>query len=278
MPTYSSYDDVQLAYDLVGEGPPLVVIPGGPAGDPAYLGDLEPLAQATSRRLVVVHARGAGRSDVAVDPASYAVDRIAEDVRMLTDHLGLVNVELLAHSAGTSVAMLFAAAHPERVARLLLVSPSLRALGYELSDDEWEASAVRRSDEPWYALARAGWTSDEPTPEEETAANAFSYGRWDDAAQTHAATYGEPQNGEAARAFYPGGHDVERTLAALRSLEAPVRILLGGIDLLPTPAMADELAGVFRDATVTVQDDAGHFPWVDDQATFVRLVARLVVD
>jgi hypothetical protein len=44
VPTYLSYDRAELAYQEYGAGLPLLVVPGGPARDAAYLGDLGGLA------------------------------------------------------------------------------------------------------------------------------------------------------------------------------------------------------------------------------------------
>uniref|UniRef100_UPI003FA6DF86 alpha/beta fold hydrolase n=1 Tax=Streptomyces sp. IBSBF 3010 TaxID=2903526 RepID=UPI003FA6DF86 len=44
MPTFHSYDGTELAYHLVGEGTPLICLPGGPMRASAYLGTLGGLA------------------------------------------------------------------------------------------------------------------------------------------------------------------------------------------------------------------------------------------
>ena len=44
VPTYLSYDRAELAYAEQGAGLPLLVVPGGPARDATYLGDLGGLA------------------------------------------------------------------------------------------------------------------------------------------------------------------------------------------------------------------------------------------
>lgn len=66
MPTFSAYDTTPLAYHLVGEGEPLICLPGGPMRASAYLGDLGGLA--ARRRLVLLDLRGTGASGVPEDP------------------------------------------------------------------------------------------------------------------------------------------------------------------------------------------------------------------
>ena len=100
MPTYPSYDGAELAFREHGTGPALLVIPGGPARDAAYLGDLAALADGLQRTLVVPDLRGTGDSQPDTDAESHRADRIAADVAMLADHLRLAPTDVIAHSAG----------------------------------------------------------------------------------------------------------------------------------------------------------------------------------
>jgi pimeloyl-ACP methyl ester carboxylesterase len=68
MPTFSAPDGTRLAYRSIGEGEPLICVPGGPMRDSAYLGDLGGLA--ARRRLIRLDLRGTGQSAAPADPAS----------------------------------------------------------------------------------------------------------------------------------------------------------------------------------------------------------------
>ncbi|CAD5914854.1 exported protein of unknown function [Streptomyces sp. KY75] len=73
MPTFSAYDTTPLAYHLVGEGEPLICLPGGPMRASAYLGDLGGLSAV--RQLVLLDLRGTGESAAPEDPSTYRCDR-----------------------------------------------------------------------------------------------------------------------------------------------------------------------------------------------------------
>jgi pimeloyl-ACP methyl ester carboxylesterase len=153
MSKFASYDGTQIGYRVFGTGPPLVCLPGGPGRASEYLGDLGGLSR--SRQLIMPDTRGNGESADAGDPVSYRCDRLVGDVEALRAHLGLDRMDLRGHSAAGDLAVLYAAAHPQRVAHMILLTPGLRAVGIEESDEQWRTALARRSGEPWYPDALA---------------------------------------------------------------------------------------------------------------------------
>ena len=269
-----SYDGTVLAYRRTGEeGRPLVCLPGGPGGDPDYLGDLGGLTQQAG--LVLLELRGTGASAVPADPATYRCDRMVEDVEALRGHLGLDQMDLLGHSAGGDLALLYAARYPERIGRLILVTPALHSVGLAVTDDELLANAERRSAEPWFpdakAAVQAAFGGDASA---ETARRylPFFYGRWDEAARVHAA--GEQNAAAVAAGYYAeGAFDPPETKARLAKVGAAVLVLAGELDLGPTPERAAEAAALFPAAELAVLPGAAHFPWIDDPAGFATALA-----
>ena len=278
MPRFASYDGTEIGYRLLGAGPPLVCLPGGPGRAAEYLGDLGGLGG--SRQLVLLDPRGVGLSADPADPASFRVDRLVNDVEALRAHLGLDQMDLLAHSAGAVLATLYAAASPQRLSALTLVTPGLAAVGVEGADEQFRAALARRAAEPWYPAALAALEeimAGSLSMEAFRASRPFFYGRWDDAAEAHA-TAGVSERHQAAREGYFAGAtiDVPATRAALTKLTAPVLLYAGEVDPMVTPAAVREAAPVFNDATVVVQPGAAHFPWIDDAAAFASAVGSFL--
>lgn len=276
MSTFTAADGTSLAYHVLGHGNPVIVLPGGPMQDSAYLGDLGGLSERL--RLIRLDLRATGESETPTDLTTCRCDRLVDDVEALRVHLGLDQVDLIAHSAGTNLAALYAARHPERVGRLALITPSTYAVGVTATPAHRRAVIERRRGEPWFEQVS---TAFESIAAGQGAADAweaivpFTYGRWDTTAQAHHAA--GRQNPDAAAAFAAdGAFDPDATRAALATLDAPVLVVAGDHDLsAPEPAVA-ELAGLFPNAKLAVLPGGGHFPWLDDPAWLTETVATFL--
>ncbi|WP_030558788.1 alpha/beta fold hydrolase [Streptomyces aureocirculatus] len=277
MPTYSAPDGTQLAYRSTGDGEPLVCVPGGPA-DSTYLGDLGGLS--AHRRLVVPDLRGTGRSAVPDDPASYRCDRLVDDIEALRAHLGLPRIDLLGHSAGANVVTQYAVRHPERIGRLVLITPGTRAVGIETDGETRRALARLREREPWFPSAYAALeaiTAGTGTDSDWEAVSPFFWGRWDAVARRHQAA-GRPDNQEAVALFgAEGAFDPPAARAGLAVCETSVLLLAGESDLNSPPRTVAAFAALFPRAELVVQAGAGHYPWIDDAGRFVAIAAAFLV-
>ena len=278
MPSFDSADGTPLTYRVVGEGPPLVCLPGGPMRASTYLDDLGGLSR--HRRLLLLDLRGTGESAVPADPTSYRCDRQVDDVESLRRHVGLDRIDVIAHSAGGTLALLYALRNPDRVDRLALVSPSPRAVGLEVTDADRRAVAEMRRGEPWFPAAFAAFEriwSGQPTDADWAAIAPFSFGRWDATTQAHQEGRPDQQNRDAAETFYaPGAIDPVAVRAGLAGLTARVLLVAGEYDVALPPTCAAEYASLFPAAELAVQPGAGHSAWLDDPERFVRTVAEFL--
>lgn len=282
MPRFTAPDGTVLAYDVRGDADagaaPFVCIAGGAMREPAYLGDLGGLA--ARRPLVVLHLRGTGDSERPADPAGYRCDRQVPDLEALRGHLGLDRLDLLAHSAGASIALHYATAHPSRVASLTLITPSLRALGLPTTDEHRIEAQRLREKEPWFdgafaAAERIRADADAASDADWLLYARFFYGRWDEQIERFELSGAQQLHLDlGAQYIAPGAFDPPRTKAALAALTAPVLILTAEYDAIPLPRVGAVAAGSFPNARLAVQPGAGHYPWIDDPAEFIRLVTE----
>jgi pimeloyl-ACP methyl ester carboxylesterase len=269
-------DGTRLAYHRIGAGSPLICVPGGPLLPSAYLGDLGGLS--ARHALVRLDLRGTGGSAAPADPATYRCDRLAEDVEALREHLALDRIDLLGHSAGAAVAVLYAVRHPDRIGRLVLVNPSPRVVGLDITDADRREVAEPRRGEPWFPAAFAAFEriwAGSPTPTDWDAITPFMYGRWDAAARAALAREAAQRNDAAAARYYAGA-ELSHVPAALADLRARVLLTAGEHDVALPPKRAADYAGLFPHAEVAVQPGGGHFPWLDDATWLATTVAAFL--
>jgi pimeloyl-ACP methyl ester carboxylesterase len=268
--TFHGADGTGLAYHQVGDGDPLLCLPGGPMQASAYLGDLGGLS--AHRSLVLLDLRGTGESAAPADPTSYRCDRMVDDVEALRAHLGRDRIDLLGHSAGCALAVLHAARHPDRIGRVVLVTPSPLAVGLEITDSDRRQVAELRRGQAWFPEAFAAFEriwSGEATSADWDGIAPFTYGRWDAISKAHHAKEAIQKNPDAAAVYYSAGAlDPAATRSALARFPAPVLLVAGEFDVALPPKCAAEYAGLFGQAALVVQPGGGHFPWLDNPEWF----------
>jgi len=265
MPAYRGYDDALLHYDERGAGPPLIVLAGGPARHPDYLGDLAGLS--ARHRLVLPHLRGVGRSGAAAPASRW--DQVG-DVARLQEQLGPQRCVLVGHSAGTRLAIAYAARFPDRVAGLVLITPPASYLVDVPSDVP--ALRAARLGEPGFAAALAALDAG-PESDDDAAFNAWQatvgpigYASWNDTTRAHADAGGYSLN--AAMAFLGGGDGPVDLVDRLRAVPAPTLVVAGARDALTGVAPVVAVAGLFPHGHAVVIEDCGHFPWLEQPAAF----------
>ena len=75
------------------------------------------------RTLIMYDQRGSGRSEVVTDPKRLTAEDHVRDLEALRKHVGLRKMTLVGLSWGSGLAALYAAQYPDRVSRMILVSP-----------------------------------------------------------------------------------------------------------------------------------------------------------
>jgi pimeloyl-ACP methyl ester carboxylesterase/class 3 adenylate cyclase len=128
--------DVQVAYHVVGDGPVDIVYVQGAWSHrevawelPAYRRFCELLGEFA--RVILFDKRGMGMSDRV--PGATPLDVRMDDIAAVMDAAGSESASLIGESEGGPLSMLFAAAHPERTAGLILMGAEVR----ERKDEEW---------------------------------------------------------------------------------------------------------------------------------------------
>jgi proline iminopeptidase len=115
-------EGTSLHFVSIGRGTPIIVVSGGPGLGHYYLRPgMDALAE-EGHRVIYYDQRGSGRSE----PGDSATGTLAEaiaDLDAVRRGIGIERANLLGHSFGADMAVLYAAQHPENVASLVLANP-----------------------------------------------------------------------------------------------------------------------------------------------------------
>jgi pimeloyl-ACP methyl ester carboxylesterase/DNA-binding winged helix-turn-helix (wHTH) protein len=153
-------DGVRIGYATVGSGPPLVRAPHWVTHlhydwhSPVWRHWIEGLGR--HHTFVRFDQRGCGLSDD--DPAEMSLDAFVTDLEAVVDAAGLERFALMGLSQGGAVAVTYAARHPDRVSKLVLVGAYVRGRRARARTE-----AELRAAELQTELVRVGWGSDDPS-------------------------------------------------------------------------------------------------------------------
>lgn len=241
----------------------LVCHPGGPGFSSRYFEDLAGLGGHFT--LVMLDPRGTGGSDHPADARAYRTEDYVADLGELRAHLGLERMLLLGHSHGGVVAAAYAAAHPDRVERLVLASTLARFA--EEQQQAMAAAMERRSAEPWYADARealereeAGdFDGDEELQELVAREMPFYFARFGDEERAYVEWLGEERpNADALQLFNTEIWPSFDLRPGLLAITAPTLVITGELDFITGPVCAADFAAIPGQRTVLVSG-VGHF-------------------
>jgi proline iminopeptidase len=278
-------DGVRLFYKVVGSGAEtLVAVHGGPGNSlNSILPDLEPLAK--NRTVIYYDQRGNGRSDLIKDGEKLSIRKHIEDLETVRQFFKLNKMTLLGNSWGGLLIGYYAAAHPDRVARMVFHSsaPPTQALLFEMIDE-----VVRRIDRRYNEDQRKRYR---------VLTNPQTWVRAGDPRAVCREFYqmlfpvyvsnvdsmkllkGDVCSGseEAVRNQLVVNHQVWRSLGSwnlppsLGVVKAPVLVIHGTADPIPVKS-SEAWASAMPNARLLLIEGAGHLPQAEQPAVFFKAV------
>ena len=142
--------------------PPMLCVHGGAAH--AHWFDFVAAGFSADHHVRAIDQRGHGDSAWA-DPPEYSYERYAADLAEVVDRLDLRHFTLIGHSMGGMVSLIYAATHPGRVARLVVVDTTMHmaeeriAAMHSRGNRQGSAYASREQFVTRYRLLPAGTTA-----------------------------------------------------------------------------------------------------------------------
>jgi len=242
--------------------------------------DLQPLAR--SRTIVLYDQRGSGRSEIVKDPARLTAAHHVRDLEAVRVHLGLQRFALIGESWGAGLAVLYAAAHPEQVERLLLIGPMppTRAILERRLDESDQAMGLRRqlAEIP---KAMAGSADPVATCREffSLYLKQFFVTPGGMARRRGSSCDGPP---ESVRNYFVVNDATFTSLGAwdfrplLAGLKMPALVVEGEQSIPSTVESARVTAKSLPNATLVLVPGAGHYPQVEQPERFFEAVEKFL--
>ncbi|MDP2480036.1 MAG: alpha/beta fold hydrolase [Candidatus Palauibacterales bacterium] len=263
-----------------GAGDPILVIHGGPVLDHGYL--VSPLRSfAADHELVFYDQRLSGRSDGTVDSSSLTLENFVEDIEALRKGLGLVKIDLLAHSWGGLLAMEYALEHPSSLRSLVLVSPMPPSSALWGAEQRVAAAALEPEDTAGMGALRASaaYRAGDPRAIERMLQLSFRSELADPAVADSLHFHIEPDYRERSRQFgllIPDLSTYDLT-SRLPELRVPTLVVFGAEET-GARSEADTLRALLPRAQVEVIPGAGHFSFLERPQAFRGIVRRFLRD
>lgn len=257
-PSQIKVQGASLHVEVIGEGPPLALMHGGPGGDLYSMAPFRALAD--EHTLVLYDHRCNGRSECG-DVTTMTWANLIADAESIREALGFERWAVLGHSFGGMVAMEYALRHPDRLTALVLADTG--------GDTRWVQEEAPRE------LARRGYSKGTVELAErfyrgrikprEMSLGMLRFGR----AYYHRMSYLG-----MLRAMFEARHMKTRPEAfiygfsqlldgwsvmdRLGAISTPTLVLAGRSDFQYPPERQQELAAAIPGAQLELIDEAGH--------------------
>jgi proline iminopeptidase len=273
-----------INYKVVGNGSPVLIVPGGPGSSYSTFPRLE-----ASHSVVYFDPLGTGQSDRLTNPEDYTVALYADCMNGLLDHLGILGAHIIGVSFGGIPAAEFAVRYPQRVLSLVLSNAQVDAEGWQRGNidafndhirnqypEVWEEILELRavdflsSDAHYSELLsvpnrRMLWAGVDPIPLPPDEGDSFDE-------NTYIAFIGKDPDWCIDGTLR--GHTVldRLTKANVRSL-----VITGRRDLMASPANSKRIAdAIGSTATNVVFERSAHRPWAEEADAYFELLLKFM--
>jgi len=268
-----------LYYRSAGSGTPAVLLSGGPGFTVDYMVPVGDFLPADYRR-IFFEQRGTGKSrPPTLTPESMTLQVVVEDLEALRLHLKQDRLLLIGHSWGGMLAMAYAAAHPDRVDRLILIGSGGPTFEFTQWFQDNIAMRLRPEDieatSYWQEAAKNGVSVDKAAIE---GIKAITPGYFFDRKQglAFAAMMKEGALNPEVNAMLFGSMAKRYDLRdGLKKLDRPVLIVQGHQDPIGDKT-AEDIHALIPGSTLAYINKSGHFPWIEQPDAFRKIVATFL--
>jgi proline iminopeptidase len=265
--------DVDLAYWIYGEPrdgiTPVFAVNGGPGLSHIYMVQNDTWLRISAQRQVIFYdQRGEGASHLSNPAALQSMDAQVADLDAIREHLHFNKIDLCGDSFGGLLVIAYAAAHPERVHKLIVSDglPSRKAIVHlfpQVYPDKMEEFAAAQS------TLHAG-------PEDAAKQSLIDHFRmlfYDEAKRDHylANVHDIGFSPATGNAVNKAIADLDLT-TALSKFNFPVLVITGRFDMNVAPLTAWRMYKAIPGAKFEVFEKSGHLPSYEEPDKYVSVV------
>ncbi|MDE2446178.1 MAG: alpha/beta hydrolase [Alphaproteobacteria bacterium] len=135
-------DGVEIAFEVWGEGPPVLLIHGFASNmqvNWVATGWVKTLVGA-GHKVIAIDNRGHGESQKLYDPNQYSAPVMADDAARLLRHLGIPQADVMGYSMGARITAFLVMQHPQLVCRAVFAGLASRMISGVGGSDEIAAA------------------------------------------------------------------------------------------------------------------------------------------
>ncbi|MCG2584932.1 alpha/beta fold hydrolase [Massilia sp. TS11] len=274
----------RIRYEMLGDGPPLLLVAGGPGTSLRSLGTVFD-ALADRHTLVYFDNIGRGYSDPLPAQLQHSPERDAEDIETVRAGLGFERFALLGHSYGGYPALAYAGRYGQRLSHLVLSSSGCSYLSWQANIDSVAYFIANQYPEVWaklQALRRDGVkSSDSAYQALQGDAEGDLY--WYDLRNAaRRPPPGDPRERFRADVYFAMlGDDPEVQVGGamarfdarpvLQQLRTPLLVTSGRYDRVALPRCALEMVQLAPPGVARLQmfEQSGHAPWIEEETLYL---------
>lgn len=133
---------VEIAYEVWGEGPPILLIHGFASNAFVNWRDthwVKVLSEA-GRQVIAIDNRGHGQSEKLYNIEDYSSPLMADDAMRLLDHLGIERADVMGYSMGARISAFLTMNYPAKVRRVVFAGLASRMISGVGGSDEIAAA------------------------------------------------------------------------------------------------------------------------------------------
>lgn len=285
---YYKINGANLWTETLGQGDPLFLISGGPGGAHAGMHNFDALKDSCT--LVYVDYFGRGKSDTAVSPEEYSIERDISDLEALRVAMKYDKINILGHSYGSIVAQLYALKYPEHTKHLIIANGFFSGEMWQENDDNSNHEIKENYPEVWerlMAVRSNGAHSNDKVHQQIYGEVPYGFLYAYNPERFRSSLDPSYPNAMNTKLYYQlVGYDGDFIIggdiakfdvrAKLKDLKMPVLISAGRYDRVSVPIFAVQYKKYCPQARFEMFERSGHNPQVEEPEKYFKIIREFL--